>query len=183
MMIKPRATYLYATRADMEPGLNAVEGQKALQYVRRGLFESPQVQVVSSALEIPDLGFARVGDLILANRYLVLDASLEVKIREVPQRRGGVRYAIDEVANPTGMIFVPGGLYEGREDRYLIVGEVVATGDPRSHELYRLFVPLLVKGFTKIKSYYVGPEALRLLREGVRLTHSAGPTPSYELRE
>jgi hypothetical protein len=177
MTIKPRSSYLYATRTDMEPGLQAVEAQQALQYVRRGLFEAPQAQMVSSALEIPDLGFARMGDLILANHYLVLDAALEVKIREVPQRRGGVRYAIDEVANPTAMIFVPGGLYEGNEGRCLVVGEVVATGDPRSHELYRLFVPLLVKGFKKIKSYYVGPEAQRLFQEGVRLRHG-----TYDLR-
>jgi hypothetical protein len=177
MMIKPRATYLYATRADMEPGLASVEAQRSLQYVLTGLFESPQVQVVQSGLEIPGLGSARAGTLNPERYYLVLDAALKVRIREVPQRRGGVRYAIDEVANPTGMIFVPGGLYEGNEDRCLTVGQVMATSDPRSHELYRLFVPLLVKGFKKIKSYYVGPGAQRLFQEGVRLRHG-----TYDLR-
>jgi hypothetical protein len=177
MTIKPKTFHFFATRADMEPGLEAVEAQRPLQYVLRGLFEARQHEVVYSAVAIPDLGFGRVGNPIVENRYLVLDSGLEIKVREVPQRRGGVRYAIDEVANPTAMIFVPGALCEGKEGRCLTVGEVIATSDPRSHELYRHFVPQLVQGFKKIKSYYVGPEAQRLFQEGVRLRHG-----TYDLR-
>jgi hypothetical protein len=166
LQVEPRSTYFFATRADLEPGLLAAEHQRPLQYVLRGLFPTPAVAPVTTALEIPDLGRSPTGDWISPD-YLVLDADNKLEIRSVPQRRGGILYAVDEVANPCAVILRPGGLY-GSE--CLIAGSIEAVGDLHSLELYRVFRRTVVKGFKRIQEFFVGPEAARLRDAGMRLT-------------
>jgi hypothetical protein len=120
------------------------------------------------------------GRKVFEKAYLVFDAATELKVREIPQRKGGVLYSADLEANPTGFGFRPGGLFEGR---CLIRGSVgTATGDPVSIALCRAFAREVRRGFTKIHSYYVGPEAVRLLDEGMRLAIGVGSSPNSDLK-
>lgn len=179
LMGRPKTTHFYATRADLEPGIRAMESIRSLKYVERGLFPDATPRTLGSALSIPNLGLSNTGDLNLNPFYLVLDSELPIEIRTVPQRRGGVMYAIDEVSNPTAMILAPGGLHE---ENCIIVGQAMASSDNRSQQVYRRLVSCLVRGFMKVDVYYVGPEALRLWREGARLTHSEKRPIEYDLR-
>jgi len=54
--------------------------------------------------------------------------------RSVPQKRGGVLYAIDQVVNPAPVVVKPGGLFE---DSCTIAGQVGLTAHG---------VPLLLVG-------------------------------------
>src|SRR5688572_7580697 len=92
---KAVAVYLFATRDDFAPGLKSAERERKLKYVQMGSFETPDVPVWEKALDIPDFGVALVGDHVHEKSYLVMDVDDEPRVRDVPQRRGGMRYIID----------------------------------------------------------------------------------------
>jgi hypothetical protein len=103
----------------------------------------------------------------LDHDYLVVPSAAPIVVQEVPQRRGGIRYVIDHRENPS-VVFRPGGMF-GND--CLIAGEV---GTPRTDEaslaIWKLFSKYFFLEFVKIGLYKVGPEALRMLHAGLRLT-------------
>jgi ribosomal protein S4 len=176
-MSKSRSIHFFATKHDIESVLMAIESKLQLQYVRTALANSPSMFAVQSYKLIPDLGVAVRGDQVHEASYIVLNADEQVTIREVPQRRGGVMYAIDQQANPTSIAFRPGGVYQHSA---VIAGQAgTCTDDPTSHELANLFAREIRRQFKRIKSFFVGPEAERLLDAGYRLT--IGVTTSREI--
>jgi len=84
---------------------------------------------------------------------------------------GRVVYEIRPVDHPSSIEFSPGGLWNPRT---LIVGEIATMHETAaSRELHSLFCKELLRGFTKVKSFEVGPEAMSLLKSGGRLTIDA----------
>ena len=84
-----------------------------------------------------DLGRVPHGDPNQSAGYLVADRRVPIAARAVPQRRGGVKYAIDQVANPKSIVFWPGGVFG---ENCLIAGEVgTVSDDPSSLELFQSF--------------------------------------------
>ena len=170
----------YATKADLESLLRTVESKYLLQFVVTGLFDSPNIGRMQSLLAAPDLGHLAVGDINHAPGYLVASREIRIKVEPVPQRRGGVKYAVDQLANPTTIAFRPGGSFG---ERCLIAGQVGTTSDnSRSLELFQAFSKEVRNQFAKIKSFYVGKEAGRLLNKGWRLTANAKSPPLFDLR-
>jgi hypothetical protein len=81
-------------------------------------------------------------------------------------------------------MFHPGGLYD---KNILIGGEVaVYSWTPKEQPLYSSYVRLMTKGFVGIpdwcnRKWWVGPEALEMLRSGGRLlTGSVDAPDTYE---
>ena len=113
-----------------------------------------------------------------------------MQVRAVSQRRGGIRYAIDNELNPESVFIWPGGGFDGRakwpgggfEGRAVIAGQI-GTGmiNPISMELMNLFTREIRKQFKRIKSFFVGPEAEQLLDAGYRLTHGVGTARECDL--
>lgn len=170
----------FATRADLELVLRVLESTRALQFVVAGLFDSAHVQTKDSLLSTPSLGIVKFGDLNHETRYLVANRDLPIQIRTVPQRRGGVKFALDQQANPRSIAFQAGGQLG---ERCLIAGQVgTASDDQNSLELFRKFSRAFQDQFTKIKSYYVGKEAAELLKKGWRLTSNAKSPALYDLK-
>jgi hypothetical protein len=93
---------------------------------------------------------------------------------------GGGRYAIDLLVNPKAVSMSTGGMLT---DQQLIAGQIgtVATSDTDAVELYSLFARVIRKRFERVKSYYVGTEAARLLDDGVRLSATATSPQAYDL--
>lgn len=159
---------LFATHLDYQPVIEQIEAHNELKYVEMGLFEDPQLHIAYSALSLDALGVSSRGDTILDERYLVIRRSVEVEVRIVPQRRGGVRYAIDMQANPAGISFKPGGLFQ---ERCLIRGSITAASSHTDAlDLFRLFRREIKKHFVCINRVdWVGPEALKLYKAGIPL--------------
>jgi len=170
----------FATKSDLEQVLQAVEENRTLEYIPTGLFDTAAVKRVESLRTIPTLGMATVGDSNHETTYLVADHGASVEIRSVPQRQGGVKYAIDQVANPKTIVIRPGGVFQGN---CVIVGQLgTASEDKDSLEAYQLFRKEFAARFKKIKSFYVGEEACTLLDKGWRLTASVKAAVEYDLR-
>lgn len=161
-----KQTHFFATREDLEPGLRTLE-KNPLKYVLCGLFPSESAPAFESLLALESLGRASQGNSTLCDQYLVLPRGAELKIRSVPQRKGGTKYAVDQLANPVSIIFQPGGRFG---ENALIVGSAgTASEHPESLALLRSFGQAVTRGFKKVRQYLVGTEALNLQQRGVRL--------------
>jgi hypothetical protein len=145
-----------------------------------GLFDSPNVEPQESLLGNPNLGSMTVGDANHEADYLVFTRGISIEVRPVPQRRGGIKYAVDQLANPKTIAFRPGGAFG---QACLIAGQVgTASDDPNSLELFQLFSKQTRHQFAKIKSSFVGKEAGELLDKGWRLTANAKSPTLYDLK-
>jgi hypothetical protein len=159
--------HFFATGSDLAPGLVAVEARHAIQYVRAGIFEEATPRIYRSFAEIEDLGVNRSGHHLNDEPYLVMPSGEAVEVREIPQRRGGVRYGVDQLGNQRSIVFRPGGVH-GAD--YLICGHVGTASTLR--EMARLaeqFSRSVTSGFRQIGAYRVGADALDLAGRGVRL--------------
>ena len=170
----------FATPKDILMVLRDVEASYPLQYIRSGLFDESERPVFHGFSSLPSLGIAQAGQSHLEPTFLVLPQDDTFKVRTVPQRRGGAKYAVDQQANPGTVAIRPGGLYN---DSALIAGMVGTTQhDDKAAKLMKTFSDALKRGgFTKTKSYLVGPEAKKLHSLGMRLTHSVSAPADFDL--
>lgn len=143
--------------------------------------KSPEFEEHDSLLNVPSLGSNATGDHITGQDYLIVDKDTEIRFESVVQRKGGIHYFVTQELNPISITFSPGGLYQ---DRYLICGHIATISEhPDSIELYKTFRKSLTKGFKKIGNYKVGPEAQRLMDQGVRMiTMGVDEPPGYDLK-
>jgi hypothetical protein len=174
----PRVTEYFATREEMETRLSLINVKHSLKYVLVGLFDRPSILQYNSPEEFESFGLSEHGATNHQPTFLVLSSDQDVGVHPVKQRRGGMLYAIDEVSNPSSMLFVPAGLFR---EQCLIMGRLIATSDPRSIMMYQEFRRLFIQGFQKIGRYYLTLGAIQLYESGVRLTSSAGSPPEFDL--
>jgi hypothetical protein len=170
----------YATATDLRPLLSSLERDKNLQYTLAGLFETNTPQTYPSYVDIPDFGIARHPTSIANSEYLVSTGGAAVRIRDVPQRRGGVYYAIDQLLNEDTIVFGPGGRYK---DNIILYGRIGTVSDsPTSRVLYRFFTRPFRERFKSTDEFFLGPEALDFARRGGRLALSASTPPEHDLK-
>ncbi|HLK19701.1 MAG TPA: hypothetical protein VKT81_12135 [Bryobacteraceae bacterium] len=152
----------------MVSALDAVELRYALKYIECGMFEESEPPVYYGYAGISNLGIAETGDANLERTFLVLRNDDLLKVREVSQRRGGAKFAVDQMANPGTVILRPGGRYL---DLAFIAGMVgTVHRDLIADELLRAFLKAFRATFTKVRSYLVGPAAKKHLGTNVRFT-------------
>lgn len=158
----------FATQADLAGLLSSLLKVRPLQFVEAGLFDTSEYNA------LPWLEDSESG-----SHYLVGGADLVIKVRVVPQKAGGQKYAIDQILNPETVVLAPGGLVE---PHCLVAGQLgTATEEKSSMALYREIVSLMRLQFTKLKAYYVGKEAAILLDQGGRLTAHPKGSRLYDL--
>jgi len=161
-------TSIYATQGDLLTLVREICSERPLEFVATGLFDKPEPTVLNK----PE-------DLSPFTAYLAFDKGLGITVRAVPQRGGAEKYAFDQLANPHTVILRCGGPIDGQR---LIAGQIgTVSKEGQAAGLYSLFAKLVRRKFEKIKSYYVGPEAVRLLDQGVRLTPTEKSPETYDL--
>jgi hypothetical protein len=170
----------FATAEDLLAFFDRVEERRQLAYTLTGLFETPEFMTAPSGAAIPTLhSLAPHTGASSGFNYLVTAAGDPVVVREVPQRGGGLRYAIDQLANPWSITLMPGGLYP---PDVLLCGRVGTASDAEfSVRLYRGFAAAIGKSFRRVGAYYVGRQAEGLWRGGQRLTMGADSPREYDL--
>ena len=170
----------FATAEDLIVVFDRVEARRRLAYTLTGLFETPELTTAPSGAAISTLHSpAPDAGAIAGYQYLVSAVDDPVVVREVPQRRGGVRYAVDQLANPRSVVIMPGGLYPPDVRLYGRVG--TASDAEFSVRLYRAFAAAIGASFRRVGAYYVGQMAEELWCGGQRLTMGADSPPEYDL--
>jgi hypothetical protein len=170
----------YATASDLVTLLSALESQKDLQYTLTGHFEANTLQTYRSHAELPNLGMASHPTAISNPSYLVSLRGTAIRTREVPQKLGGIRFAVDQRLNEDTIVFRPGGLCGNDVLLYGMVGTVSNT--PTSKTLYNFVAKQFREHFEKVREFLIGPEALDLCRAGIRLTSAVSTPPELDLK-
>ncbi len=174
ILIMEKLHFFFATKSDLLSNLVQLETSLDLHYVLAGQFDSKIPKQYSSLLDIDDLGITKATEPVLCNAYLVLFKKVKAKFQRVFLRKGGIQYAYDQGKNPNSIVFRPGGLYQ---KKCLLAGCVDTIGDTNaSIDLFKRFSKLLTK------EYYVGPDAMALLKSGMRLVSNRIDQPKeYDL--
>jgi hypothetical protein len=171
----------FATADDLLAVFSRVEAKRKVVYTLMGLFESRPVEAFTRGEDLPTLrrppeDRSSVG----CPAYLVTPVGVAVRVREVPQRAGGIRYAVDQLINPESMTINHGGR---PEPGILLAGRVATcTGTEASAALFRAYANAIARTFTRVNGFWLGPEARELLADGCRLTQSADSPPEYDFK-
>ncbi len=159
---------VYATQLDLATIAKEVILVRPIEFAVMGLFDRPELIVLDDADYLKPF-----------TSYLAFDKGLSIAVRSVPQRNGGIKFAVDPMENIHTMVLHIGG--HNNHSR-LIAGAIsVATGSQVGEGIYSLFAKEIRRKFEKIRSYYVGPEALKLFDDGIRLTPTAKSPEAYDL--
>jgi hypothetical protein len=175
-----KQTLFFATAADIKEVIQNIESSNKLKYQRMGLLEQSELKSADSLLN-NGLGIANAGDNNLCTSFLVIDRNKEIVSREIPQKAGGIKFAIDQLKNPAAIEIRPAGVFESAQA--IIEGRIAtASADIRSAELFSLFSKALKSKFVKLNTYFVGKEAFKSYEEGWRLTQSVPSPKDYDLK-
>jgi hypothetical protein len=174
-----RSIVFFATRQDLLDLLQPVEEGSPLYYVRWGYYASPTAPTYSRASEVPELGTPTRPERG-EDRYFVFPRWVPLLFREVNRSTGATEFVTEPPANVPWVHLHSGGLY-GKE--CLVEGIIESPLSGR--EQLRLFDALsraIRKRFTRVQSSnmgasHVGPEALRLLRGGMRFVRNSSESP------
>jgi hypothetical protein len=175
-------TNFFATYNDISNVLEQFErGERnGILYVLSGLFDVDMAPVFETYKKLNSLSVSVDGDPYHVPSYLIVGDQKQIVSREVPQKRGGTKFAIDQILIPDSLYFQSGGVFG---DKIIVPGRIgIAHQTPISRRLYGTFAKLVRKDFIKVKSYYVGPEAYALWKKGMRLGLSLKASPEIDLR-
>jgi len=173
-------TIFYATTRDLAPVLLSLEEQKGLQYTLIGLFNVNKPQIYLSYIDIPNFGQTLYPTAVANPSYLLSLKRTALRVRDVPQAAGGIRFAIDQLWNEDTIVLRPGGRYEGNVVLYGMIGTV--SDSVASKDLYRFAANVFRGHFERVQEFLVGSEALALSKAGTRLTTSASSPPEFDLK-
>ena len=163
----------FAADRDLDAVLEGIELRHCLSYVECGLFDDTKRPAIPSLRSLPRC----VGET--SESFLVLPDGLKCSIRTVPQRRGGVKYAVDQMANP-GTVVLNRGV--DLSESLLVAGSIgTIHTDRKASMLMEGFASDVKSRFHLIKAYWVGPEARTRLERGARLVTSVHAPREYDL--
>jgi hypothetical protein len=159
----------YVTDDEMVDLAKRVASIKSCDYYEAGLFDSS---------DNPKL--ADHSKLKAFKNYLVVEAGQPIASREVKQKAGGVKYALDQLINPNTMGLMFGGLHN---QHHLIVSQIgSATETPESVALMTAFKKALKETSVTVKSIYLSPMAVKMLDDGARLSSAPKGAMEYDLK-
>jgi hypothetical protein len=173
--------YCFATRGDWLPGLVDIEKDLEVRFVEHAIRDVPEIVFMDSLSDWPLLGVSQFGDQALERRFWIVSRSARVSLREIPQRKGGVRYGSNLRECPWAILFAPGGC--SPDSNVIIAG--CLGGDAQDEVSSRMSSEVssrLLRSFMKVNDYDVGPDALELLKHGWRLTFNAKAPKRYDLK-
>jgi hypothetical protein len=112
----------FITKADVENVFSEVESTFDVQYYLMGLFDKPEAVHYCSLLDDPNFGLASFGDWNHINRHLILSKNTKLNVRDVPQRKGGIKYAVDQMLNPKSLEIKLGEFIRKKRKLLLVEG-------------------------------------------------------------
>jgi hypothetical protein len=172
--------FFFSDPKDLALVLEPIEFNENIKYCETGLLDSSLVREYLSLFEIPNIGYVTVGDWNHCKSYLAYGKNDIIQVRDVPQRTGEIKYAVDQKLNPRSVVVKPGGILT---DGVLIAGSIgTISNEPFSVNLFKLFAKLIKKNFSKVGAFYVSPIAKKHLENGWRLVTNDKSPKEYDLK-
>lgn len=178
-----KSILFYATGEDVRKVLDSLQVKAPLKYAEYGVFpqgSGKTIETFSDLSKVVELGLADHDSSAGCRSFLVVKAGAEVQPRLVRLAGGTDAVAIDEMLNQGAATFCAGGWRRGDVLLHGRVGTSNSTQEAKM--IVKLFETEFKKMFTKVKSFWVGPEALQALKAGKRLTASVHSPSEFDLR-
>ena len=180
--MKSKQTMFFMTLNDFKEIGENVESLFSIRYYKMGLLDSNIVPSYNSIFQSPNLGYPEFGDWNYNDDFLIMPNNCQLNIREVPQRKGGLKYAVDQRINPISITLNLGGVYS-EKDKIIVAGRVTTISDDSfSNEIYKVITAKIKKQFKQIDGFYVGKEAMEKLKEGWRLVTNEKLDKGFDLK-
>lgn len=178
--MKSKQIMFFTTEKDIEPIMLSIESIYSVEYYEMGLFDDKKDAGFSSIMDIPEFGKPKIGDWNKDLRLLVLPKEQSLQIRQVPQQKGGIKYAIDALINQSSICIQVGGIFK---EGILIAGTCgTVYSNDFSDNFFKLISSKIKKNFKKIDGFYVGLDAESKLREGWRLVTNEKLSEGFDLK-
>lgn len=172
----------FATLSDITPIIEAVELLYPIKYFENGLFDHNIFYQYDSAFDIQILGFTNQGNWNASKSYFVIPKNIMLSVRDIPQRKGGIKYAVDGTVNKDNIEFKPCGIYTEKE-KVIVAGRIATISETDfSQNLYKAFSKKIKKRFNLIDGFYVGKDAEEKLKEGWRLVTNEKLSKGFDLK-
>ena len=171
----------YAFKQDLLLVLSKMEEDRPVSYTKEGRLDAPSPPIWKDANELPGLDKASADQHIACEHLLIVRKDAFVNVKTMRMFNGQLRYDVEQSLNPDSVVLIAGGEWR---DGSLIAGSVATISTSEfSQALMNSARAALKKYFTRVQTYWVGPEALVALRKGKRLTDAVQSPAEYDLRE
>lgn len=178
--MKSKQTMFFATFEDLKKILVVIELNIDIEYFLCGSHENSAISNYKSSLEIPNLGYAFVGDWNKTDSYLVTSKYNKVNVRTVQQTNGSTKFIVDQMINNKSIQIKFGGIYN---DNTIVAGRIgTISEDADSTLIYNYFCSKIKKEFRKFGMFYVGFDAQDKSRNGWRLVTNTKMPLEYDLQ-
>ncbi|PWN64151.1 hypothetical protein [Chryseobacterium viscerum] len=182
--MKNEQLMFHATKGDIIPILSHLENTFDIRYAKIGMFGEKKVIYYNTYSDIEELGYTESSFYLSSpNSYMIIEKNMEVIIRDIPQRKGGILYAVDQKENPKSIELTLGGIYTEGENTLVMSRAACISEFTFSKSIYKELTKNIKKAFKKYDFMeWVGPEAEQKLKEGWRLVQDAKRSTDYDLK-
>jgi hypothetical protein len=174
--------HFFATPADIVPVLQRFAANAPIFFTEASAFPSPNRAAYGNIADIPNPGISTHETGRLSKPYLVSMKDTPLRVRTYVTNDGEKYWSLDNGFNEDTIVLRMAGLWPGD---ILLPGIVDTMHDtPVAQQLMKWFQSALKKeGFTKVDLFWLGKEALQMLRDGKRLPKNAVQSPpEYDLK-
>jgi len=155
--MKGKELFYYLRNDELAEAMIDLGNKIELNFVKAGLFDDPNPREYNVLIDQYFLSKIQFGNWNLNHRYLVMPRNINARIRKVEQRRGGYKYAIDQMENPKSIVLVVGGEYTDGEDDFIIAGSLTTISDDRfATSTFKELKNIFSKKFRRKDNWYLG---------------------------
>jgi hypothetical protein len=166
----------FASPTDIEPVLRRFEANAPLKFVEMGTLPTPNRAIYLDSSQIPNPGIATHETGSLSKGYMVSHRDTMNHMAVSVTRKGEKRWNLFNVDNEEVVILSMAGLWKTGT---LLPGYMVTMHQNTvAQQLMKWFgSSLRQEGFIKMRGWWLGREALEMLKAGKRLATSADQSP------
>lgn len=167
--------FFFATPADIVPVLRRYESNAPLKFVEMGTLTYPDRLIYLEASQVPNQGVATHETGSRSQGYMVSHQDTKNHMSTSITNKGVKRWNLFNSDNEETVILSTGGKWKDM----LLPGIMDTLHDtPVAQQLMKWFLAALkAEGFTKVDMYWMGKEALEMLKAGKRLSTTAEQSP------
>jgi hypothetical protein len=169
--------FFFSAPSDIRPVLARFEANAPLKFVEMGTLATPDRKIYLEASKIPDPGISTHETGSLSKGYMVShrDTMNHMERSEI-KKTGEIRWNLFNADNEESVILGMAGLWKTGT---LLPGSMATLHQtPVAQQLMKWFLlALKQEEFTKIRQWWVGREALQMLKDGRRLSTTAEQSP------
>lgn len=174
--------HFFAMPSDIERVLRCFESNTPLKFVEMGTLSTPNRAIYLESSQIPNFGIATHETGSLSKGYMVSFQDTKNHMNVSTLKNGEKRWNLFNADNEETVTLGMAGLWKTGT---LLPGSMATLHETLvAQKLMKWFLSALKQeGFTKVREWWIGPEALEMLRAGRRLTTTAEQSPpEYDLK-